>query len=573
MKVRDRSLDDLDLTMSSDTASGTAVFIGNLKSRARIGELKSNLHILFHKTLKIPITPNDISIINGIKRYAIIDVHNKQTVEFVLENLSTFEDRTKIKYNFLNLVDPGVPLHVDTLKSQDEKQARDDFENAKNVKPYQKQNRAFKQTVLNPDYGRAVSVKSLKSSVTGRLSRNSNSTKGGKSTPSVKSTTDIATNTDLDVTIDEFLKETGRLDAGKTHNTDDGHANRPVNMVPLAVSSEKEDSDESLTRTEAYRARALSPIMDSESEGSGYEDEPGSVIDLRNVRRSAMTEPNIKSTSPRKQRNLYSRTSSGSTDFFTYLDRQMRPELSDRSSKNRTSKSKQKQKQSISFEEEEDEEGTPYYKYGERVLNDDRTKEFKHYERDGQFTLRKMREHVGRCVCGFLNSQQSGMLLIGVTDEGIVVGIECDVAQEERYRRHFEDTMKEIYPPIFSEDYYIHFAPVIGDNGRQQADLKVIEVNVEKVPNQEVLFECKEGVFVRRKGVLTGPIRPSHIQEWIKVKHFREIDEMKKTEVTMKEQLEKKDFLIRRQADTIMAQKSELDRQKHTMVARTCNIL
>ena len=56
-------------------------------------------------------------------------------------------------------------------------------------------------------------------------------------------------------------------------------------------------------------------------------------------------------------------------------------------------------------------------------------------------------------------------------------------------------------------------------------------------------------------------------------KHFREIDEMKKTEVTMKEQLEKKDFLIRRQADTIMAQKSELDRQKHTMVARTCNIL
>ena len=49
------------------------------------------------------------------------------------------------------------------------------------------------------------------------------------------------------------------------------------------------------------------------------------------------------------------------------------------------------------------------------------------------------------------------------------------------------------------------------------ADLKVIEVNVEKVPNQEVLFECKEGVFVRRKGVLTGPIRPSHIQEWIKV--------------------------------------------------------
>ena len=45
----------------------------------------------------------------------------------------------------------------------------------------------------------------------------------------------------------------------------------------------------------------------------------------------------------------------------------------------------------------------------------------------------------------------------------------------------------------------------------------MIEIKVEKVPNKEVLFECKEGVFVRRKGILTGPIRPSHIQEWIKV--------------------------------------------------------
>ena len=59
-----------------------------------------------------------------------------------------------------------------------------------------------------------------------------------------------------------------------------------------------------------------------------------------------------------------------------------------------------------------------YFQYGERVLNDDRSKEFKYYDKDGQFTLRKMREHAGRCVCGFLNSQQSGMLLIGVTEEG-----------------------------------------------------------------------------------------------------------------------------------------------------------
>ena len=56
-------------------------------------------------------------------------------------------------------------------------------------------------------------------------------------------------------------------------------------------------------------------------------------------------------------------------------------------------------------------------------------------------------------------------------------------------------------------------------------------------------------------------------------KHFREIDEMKKAEVALKDELEKKDFLLRRQADTILAQKSEIDRQKYVTTAKTCNIL
>ena len=55
-------------SMTSDTVSGTAVFIGNLKSVARIHELKSSLHSLFHKALKIPITASDIRIINGTKK-------------------------------------------------------------------------------------------------------------------------------------------------------------------------------------------------------------------------------------------------------------------------------------------------------------------------------------------------------------------------------------------------------------------------------------------------------------------------------------------------------------------------
>ena len=62
---------------------------------------------------------------------------------------------------------------------------------------------------------------------------------------------------------------------------------------------------------------------------------------------------------------------------------------------------------------------TSFIQFGERVVNEDRSKEFKHYDtRDSHFTLRKLREHVARCVCGFLNSQQSGLVLIGITEEG-----------------------------------------------------------------------------------------------------------------------------------------------------------
>ena len=35
-----------------------------------------------------------------------------------------------------------------------------------------------------------------------------------------------------------------------------------------------------------------------------------------------------------------------------------------------------------------------------------------------QFTLCKMRDHVAHWVCGFLNSQQGGMILIGITEKG-----------------------------------------------------------------------------------------------------------------------------------------------------------
>ncbi|XP_060575702.1 schlafen-like protein 1 [Ruditapes philippinarum] len=219
-----------------------------------------------------------------------------------------------------------------------------------------------------------------------------------------------------------------------------------------------------------------------------------------------------------------------------------------------------------------EDEGTPYYRPGEVVINTDYSKEFKSYL-DGRYTLKQIRDHVARCICAFLNTGKKGMLLIGVDSRGRVVGIECNAQQEARYLQHFLDAVKDIYPPVFGEEYSFHFSPLLEDNGRQHPSLKVIEVRVFPPNSPDVLYECKEGVFVRRNGVLTGPIRPSHIQEWIKQKHFAELDDMRSAEDFLKDELNKKDETIRQQGDTIRSQRSEIERQRHVIESKGCNIL
>ena len=57
------------------------------------------------------------------------------------------------------------------------------------------------------------------------------------------------------------------------------------------------------------------------------------------------------------------------------------------------------------------------FQAGELVYNHDLSKEFKAFF-DGAFTLKKMKEHAARCICGFLNSDKKGMLLFGIHNDG-----------------------------------------------------------------------------------------------------------------------------------------------------------
>jgi len=59
------------------------------------------------------------------------------------------------------------------------------------------------------------------------------------------------------------------------------------------------------------------------------------------------------------------------------------------------------------------------------------------------------------------------LLLLLLFLSGRVVGFDCEAHQEGRYRQHFLDAVKEIYPPVYGEDYSIHLAPLLDVGGRQ----------------------------------------------------------------------------------------------------------
>ena len=57
-------------------------------------------------------------------------------------------------------------------------------------------------------------------------------------------------------------------------------------------------------------------------------------------------------------------------------------------------------------------------------------------------------------------------------------------------------------------------------------------------------------------------------------KHFAELNTLKTSEEVMKDEMDKKDLMIRRQADTIMAQKSEIEQQKELLSkTKACTLL
>ncbi|KAL4217879.1 hypothetical protein ACF0H5_022618 [Mactra antiquata] len=260
--------------------SVTSIYIGNLKHSCRLIELKANLLKLLNKTLKVNVTQNDVSIINGPKRYALVDVHNEHNVDYILQTIADYEDRKKIKFDFLSLVEKGTWLYVDKVKSQDDKQSRDDFENAKNLKPFQKPHLHVRR---RPEFDVAISLK--------KPIYESQSFRGGSrlSTSTRKSHNVSLIEMNNSGELDDSLSELRHTPLGGTR-TD---LPQSFNMIPLADSTLKEDSDDSGTQMDNVHHSTISPIQgdsreDHSPHNSDYEDPPGSVIDLRHVSRTSL---------------------------------------------------------------------------------------------------------------------------------------------------------------------------------------------------------------------------------------------------------------------------------------------
>lgn len=56
-------------------------------------------------------------------------------------------------------------------------------------------------------------------------------------------------------------------------------------------------------------------------------------------------------------------------------------------------------------------------------------------------------------------------------------------------------------------------------------------------------------------------------------KHYDEMNEMRTSESFLKEELMKKEDMLRRQADTILSQKSEIEHQRTVIESKGCSIL
>ncbi|CAC5369676.1 unnamed protein product [Mytilus coruscus] len=161
-----------------------------------------------------------------------------------------------------------------------------------------------------------------------------------------------------------------------------------------------------------------------------------------------------------------------------------------------------------------------YYRKGQHIGKETRQIEFK--LGGGDYVRNNLRENVSKYVKG----RTEGTLFIGVDDKGHFVGVNCE--DEDNIRRSYIDEIirdikhsvdnkdyqvEYIKPPVDNKDYQVEFVPV-EDNGKIEANCKVIKITVYKRKQLNRLFNSNGHVYMRRDGSVRD-FSAAEAQDWI----------------------------------------------------------
>ncbi|CAC5369684.1 unnamed protein product [Mytilus coruscus] len=129
----------------------------------------------------------------------------------------------------------------------------------------------------------------------------------------------------------------------------------------------------------------------------------------------------------------------------------------------------------------------------------------------GDYVRNNLRENVSKYVCAYLNGRTEGTL-VWMVDRGHVVGVNCE--DEDKIRRSYiDESIRDIKPPVDNKDYQVEFVPV-EDNGKIEANCKVIKITVYKRKQLNRLFDSKGHVYMRRDCCVRD-FSAAEAQDWI----------------------------------------------------------
>jgi len=157
-----------------------------------------------------------------------------------------------------------------------------------------------------------------------------------------------------------------------------------------------------------------------------------------------------------------------------------------------------------------------YYVHGEEVRSaESRTIEFK---AGGIIFGNDFRKLIQKYASAFLNSE-GGIILAGVTDDGIVKGVTVNDQQWQRITSVTEEEITYFRPDVNKSFWSIKKIPVVFE-GRKPflssgSNLVVVEFKFEKGLNEEIYENAVHEVYLRRDGGVHGPLRPLQLRNLI----------------------------------------------------------